>query len=335
MAKTKIILITDAWAPQVNGVVTTYTNIIRNLPDHVGVDVIEPSHFFGFNFPFYKGIKLCLCTYNTMYDVLEEKTTLYNSQGYSVYYHIATEGPLGLKAKRVLDDCNIEYTTAYHTKFPEFFKAIYGIPIKLTKWYFSWFHSRSKYVMCSSESNVNENKNWNSVVLDKGIDEIFVVKKKKYSTHKILLYVGRVSKEKNIEDFCNLDILNTTKIVVGDGPYRKTLEKKYDDVEFVGYKFGTELAEYYRNSDVLVFPSIVDTYGIVMLEAMACGTPCAGYNVTGPIDQIKNGINGYTDDDLELAVEMCLELDREVVYNTVKHKTWKNSSEQFVKYMTI
>jgi len=147
--------------------------------------------------------------------------------------------------------------------------------------------------------------------------------------------VGRVSKEKNIEDFCELDILHSTKVVVGDGPYRETLQKKYNDVEFVGYKFGTELAEFYRNSDVLVFPSTVDTYGIVMLEAMACGTPCAGYNVTGPIDQIKNGINGYTDDELELAVEICFELDREGVYNTVKHKNWKNSATQFVKYTTI
>lgn len=334
MAKTKIILITDAWAPQVNGVVTTYTNIIRNLPDHVGVDVIEPSHFFGFNFPFYKGIKLCLCTYNTMYDVLEEKTTLYNSQGYSVYYHIATEGPLGLKAKRVLDDCNIEYTTAYHTKFPEFFKAMYGIPEKFTRWYFNWFHSRSKYVLCSSKSNAEENKNWNSIVLDKGIDDIFVTKKKKYSTHKILLYVGRVSKEKNIEDFCELDILNSTKVVVGNGPHLQTLKKQYPDVEFVGYKFGTELAEFYRNSDVLVFPSKVDTYGIVILEAMACGTPCAGYNVTGPKDQIKNGINGFVDEDLELAVEMCLELDRENVYRSVKDKNWKTSAQQFVDYVS-
>lgn len=335
MARTKIIIITDAWTPQVNGVVTTYTNIIKNLPDDVSVDVIEPSQFVGFNFPFYKGIKLCLCTYKTIHDVLEKKTTLYNDEGYEVYYHIATEGPLGYKAKRVLDDCNIKYTTAYHTKFPEFFKAIYGIPERFTRWYFSWFHGRSKHVMCSSISNAVENKNWNTIVLDKGIDEVFVLKKKKYSTHKILLYVGRVSKEKNIEDFCELDILHSTKVVVGDGPYRETLQNKYSDVEFVGYKFGTELAEFYRNSDVLVFPSTVDTYGIVMLEAMACGTPCAGYNVTGPIDQIKNGINGYTDDDLELAVEMCFELDREVVYNTVKHKNWKNSATQFVKYTTI
>lgn len=335
MARTKIILITDAWTPQVNGVVTTYTNIIKNLSEDVSVDVIEPSQFFGLNLPFYKGIKLSFCTRHKMYEMLNSKTVYYNNQGYEVRYHIATEGPLGYKAKSILDDFDKTYTTAYHTKFPEFFKAMYGIPKILTKWYFDWFHKDSKHVMCSSESNAIENKNWNTVVLDKGIDDIFVLKKKKYSEHKILLYVGRVSKEKNIEDFCDLNIMNTTKIVVGDGPYRKALEERYTDVQFVGYKFGTELAEFYRNSDVLIFPSKVDTYGIVILEAMACGTPCAGYNVTGPIDQIKNGINGYTDDDLELAVKKCFDLDRETVYNTVKHKNWKNSALQFVKYTTI
>jgi glycosyltransferase involved in cell wall biosynthesis len=335
MARTKIIIITDAWTPQVNGVVTTYANIVKNLPEDVSVDVIEPSQFNGFNFPFYKGIKISFCTRHKMYNLLNSKTVFYQSQGYEVRYHIATEGPLGLKAKLILDECDKNYTTAYHTKFPEFFKAMYGIPEKFTYWYFSWFHSHSTRVMCSSKSNAVENKNWNTVVLDKGIDDIFLLKKKKHSTHKMLLYVGRVSKEKNIEDFCELDIMNTTKIVVGDGPYRKTLEEKYPNVQFVGYKFGTELVEFYRHSDVLVFPSTVDTYGIVMLEAMACGTPCAGYNVTGPIDQIKNGINGYTDDDLELAVKRCFDLDREVVYDTVKHKNWKNSALQFVKYTTI
>lgn len=335
MARTKIILITDAWIPQVNGVVTTYTNIINNLPDDVSIDVLDPNQFKNIDFPLYKGIKLPWCTYTMMHNILDNRTYNFNMQGYDVYYHIATEGILGLQAKRVLDDCNKKYTTAYHTKFPEFLKEMYGIPEKLTRWYFDWFHKKSKYVMCSSESNAKENNAWNTIVLDKGVDDVFAFKNKKQQIHKTLLYVGRVSKEKNIEDFCELDILNTTKIVVGDGPYLQTLKKKYVDVEFVGYKFGSELASYYQNSDVFVFPSRVDTYGIVMLEAMACGTPCAGYDVTGPKDQIKNGINGYVDDDLELAVEMCFDLDRRNVYNTVKHKNWKNSSQQFVKYTTI
>lgn len=334
LARTKIILITDAWHPQVNGVMTTYTNIIKNLPDDVTVDIIEPNMFSNIDCPLYKGIKLPWCTDSMMTNILDTRTYSYNMQGYDVYYHIATEGILGYKAKRVLDSCNKKYTTAYHTKFPEFFNNMYNIPISFTSWYFDWFHKHSKYVLCSSHSNSIENSNWNSVVLDKGYDSVFTYNNKKPSTHKTLLYVGRVSKEKNIDEFCELDILHTNKIVVGDGPYRKTLEKKYTDVEFVGYKFGTELASYYQNSDVLVFPSTVDTYGIVMLEAMACGTPCAGYNVTGPKDQIRNGINGYTDVDLELAVEMALEVDRHSTYNSVKDKTWEHSANQFVGYVT-
>lgn len=334
MAKTKIIIITDAWTPQINGVVTTYTNIVKNLPEDVSVDVIEPSQFSGFAFPFYKDIKISLCTRHKMYNILNGKTVFYQNQGYNVKYHIATEGPLGIKAKLILDECNKNYTTAYHTKFPEFIKALYGIPEKFTQWYFDWFHRRSTYVICSSKSNADENKNWNSVVMDKGIDNIFLLKKNKYGTHKILLYVGRVSKEKNIEDFCKLNILNTTKIVVGDGPHRKTLENTYSDVRFVGYKVGTELAEFYRNSDVLVFPSTVDTYGIVMLESMACGTPVAAYPVTGPIDQIVNDVNGYVDEDLEIAVGRCLLLDRAIVAKSVEHISWKNSAKQFVKFVS-
>ena len=335
MARTKIIIITDAWTPQVNGVVTTYTNIINNLPENVTVDVIEPSMFSNIDCPLYKGIKLPWCTDSMMRHILDTRTYSYNMQGYDVYYHIATEGILGFKAKRVLDSCNKKYTTAYHTKFPEFFNEMYGVPVSWTKWYFDWFHSKSKVVMCSSQSNATENNHWNTVVLDKGFDNVYKFYNKPNKAYKTLLYVGRVSKEKNIEDFCNLDIHNANKIVVGDGPYLNMLKKRYPDVEFVGYKFGAELAGYYQHSDVLVFPGKVDTYGIVILEAMACGTPVAGYKVTGPADQIKNGINGYVDEDLEIAVEMSLELDRSTVYNTVKNKTWKNSSEQFVKYVTI
>ena len=334
LARTKIILITDAWHPQVNGVVTTYTNIINNLPVDVTVDIIEPSLFNGFNFPLYKNIKIPYCSQNKMKKILYEKKVYYNNQGYDVRYHISTEGVLGYHARCILHKENIPYTTAYHTKFPEFLEIMYNIPVRYTSWYFDWFHKNSKYVLCSSYSNSIEHSDWNSVVLDKGYDSVYTFNNKKPSTHKTLLYVGRVSKEKNIDEFCELDILHTNKIVVGDGPYRKTLEKKYTDVEFVGYKFGVELAEYYRNSDVLVFPSTVDTYGIVMLEAMACGTPCAGYNVTGPKDQIKNGINGYTDTDLELAVEMALEVDRYSTYNSVKDKNWVHSANQFVGYIT-
>jgi glycosyltransferase involved in cell wall biosynthesis len=334
MARTKIILITDAWDPQVNGVVTTYKNILNHLPSDVSIEIIHPGRFTTFKLPFYKEIDIPLCSLSKMKKILYDITLYANLQGYNVYYHIATEGLLGLQAKRALRKKRQIYTTAYHTKFPEFIQALYKIPVKFTKWYFNWFHKHSKYVMCSSVSNAKENFQWNSVVLDKGFAEHFTYKKKKNTFTKTLLYVGRVSKEKNLEEFCRLDILNTRKIIVGDGPSLKSLQEQYPDVEFVGYKFGKELVEFYQNADVFVFPSKVDTFGNVILEAMACGTPAAGFPVTGPIDQIQNGVNGYIDEDLELAVEMSLDISRQSVYNSVKNKNWQNSAKSFLDYVT-
>ena len=142
MAKTKIILISDAWEPQVSGVVTTYKNIIANLPEDYSVDVIHPGMFDCIPIPFYKSIPLAKCSFDKMYNILYMRKLDWNMQGYFVKYHIATEGPLGLQARRALTKMQYEYTSAYHTKFPEFMKAIAGIPICFTKWYFDWFHKR-------------------------------------------------------------------------------------------------------------------------------------------------------------------------------------------------
>jgi glycosyltransferase involved in cell wall biosynthesis len=328
---TKIVIITDAWDPQVNGVVTTYKNIIKNTS--TVIEVIHPGLFKNFAFPFYKGIDIAKCSYNNMEDRL---TTNMNLFFYSTKFHIATEGPLGLQARRVLEKWKIPYTSAYHTKFPEFINKMYGIPVWMTKWYFNWFHKNSKLVMCSSKSNAKENSGWNSVVLGKGYDEHFKFADRKDSLRKTLLFVSRVSKEKNIEDFCKLPNsygrYEFDKIVVGDGPEKEKMQKKYPNIKFVGYKFGEELASYYQNADVFVFPSKSDTYGIVILESMACGTPVAAYPVTGPIDQIIDGKNGYVDHDLLTAVLNCLTIKRADTHSTVKNISWKNSAKQFVKY---
>jgi glycosyltransferase involved in cell wall biosynthesis len=333
VARTKIIIITDAWKPQVSGVVTTYENIIQNLPEDYSVDVIHPGLFKWIDIPFYKSIPWAKCSYSRMEHMLYTRRLDWNMQGYFVKFHIATEGPLGFRARRALTAMNYSYTSAYHTKFPEFIKELIGIPTWMTRWYFDWFHKNSKVVMCSSKSNAEENKQWNTVVLGKGYDNHFTFKDKTLFDP-VLLYVGRVSKEKNINDFCRLEIGGAKKIVVGDGPYRKQLEKLYPNVRFVGYKFGKELAQYYQSADVCVFPSKVDTFGITILESMACGTPVAGYPVTGPIDQIVNGVNGYVSEDLERAVMKCLTIDREQTAESVKHITWKESAKQFATYVS-
>jgi len=328
MDKKRIVIISDAWYPQVNGVVTTYTNIIQNIDhDLYDVELIEPSQFKTIRFPFYKEIELSICSKKKMKTILKSMEPVHR-------FHIATEGPLGIAAKRALDEMGIRYTTAYHTKFPEYLKNNWGFPLTISNAFFDWFHKKSRVVMVPSASVAKEKAHWNVKVSGKGYDECFIFNPiPEQGDDKILLYVGRVSKEKGIEDFCRLHIPHTRKIVVGNGPDKKRLKKKYPDVEFVGYQFGKKLASYYRYASVFVFPSRTDTFGIVVLEAMACGTPVAAYPVTGPIDQIVNGVNGYTSQSLSNAVMKCFAISRENVYNSVKDVSWKNAATQFISHL--
>jgi len=145
----------------------------------------------------------------------------------------------------------------------------------------------------------------------------------------VLLSVGRVSVEKGLDDFCQLDISNATKVIVGNGPYRAELEKKYPTVLFAGAKFGYDLAEYYANADVFVFTSRVDTFGIVIIESLSCGTPVAAYPVPGPVDIIENGVNGCMSSDLNHAIEQCLSMDRKQVFESSQKWTWENCWQIF------
>lgn len=274
------------------------------------------------------------CKYSQMFYLLDEKTYKYESKGEKVFYHLANEGLLNLLAKRVLDSCGKKYTSSFHTKFPQFWYENYKTPIEETQWYFDWFHKKSTKVFSSSYSSTQENNSWNSIPIEVGINTEFEFYDKPKTNPKVLLFAGRVSKEKNIDDFCNIDIPNTRKVVVGDGPYLNTLKARYPDIEFLGFKQGTDLVRVYQNADALVFTSKVDTYGMVILEAMACGTPVAAYDVVGARDQIINGINGYIHQDLNIAAQECLNIARSSVYNTVKRKTWDDAAYNFVKIVT-
>ena len=150
-----------------------------------------------------------------------------------------------------------------------------------------------------------------------------------------MLCVSRVSHEKGLDDFCKIDYPGATKMIVGDGPYRKELEAKYPDVIFTGVKRGSDLADYYANADVVVFPSKSDTFGVVMIESMACGTPVAAFPVTGPTDVIEQGVTGHMDHNLKLAIDKCLTLDREQVYFNSLEWTWTNCAAQFINSLKI
>jgi glycosyltransferase involved in cell wall biosynthesis len=252
------------------------------------------------------------------------------------YIHIATEGPLGCWARKYLSLHNIRHNTAYHTKFPEGLKKLFGIPEKFTWMFVRWFHKHSGKVLTTTDSMVAELKahgfDGEIISWTRGVDRAIFTPNKRDEWHgqeTILLCVARVSKEKNLEDFFELDYPNSHKIMVGDGPMLETYRKKYPDVEFVGFKTGHELAHYYANADVFVFPSQWETFGIVMIEAMACGTPVAAFPCQGPEDVVEQGVTGFLDKDLATAVHRCLGLKRETVLLGSQKWSWQRAWEIF------
>jgi glycosyltransferase involved in cell wall biosynthesis len=242
---------------------------------------------------------------------------------------------LGLWARAYLSKHNIRHNTAYHTKFPEGLKKLFGIPEWITWLFVRWFHKHSGKVLTTTETMVKDLKahGFDGEVISwtRGVDrEIFNPSYRHDNiTGKYLLCVSRVSKEKNLEKFFELDYPGYYKIMVGDGPMLETYKKQYPDVIFTGFKTGVDLARYYANAEVFVFPSQWETFGIVMIEAMACGTPVAAYPCDGPLDVIDDSITGYMDENLADAVFMCIKLDREKVLEGSQRWTWDNAWKIF------
>ena len=321
----KILVVTDNLRAQVNGVVTTFKNI-ENYAMADGFDIVylDPGQFPYCNAPGYPEVKL-----SWPWGIGKKIQAIQAD-----HIHIATEGPLGLAARCYLDSCKIKYNTSYHTKFPEFLNRMYKIPEGITYAYMRWFHKHSGRVLTTTQTMVDELRShgfdgdikpWT-----RGVDrDVFTSKLRgKTAPKPILLSVGRVSKEKGLDDFCQLDY-DAVKIVVGDGPYRAELEKKYPDVLFTGAKFGEELAMYYANADVFVFTSQTDTFGIVIIEALACGTPVAAYPVPGPIDILEQGVTGYMSTNLKNNIDNCLKLNRKVVESASQAWSWNNCWQIF------
>lgn len=321
----KILIITDNLPDQINGVVTTYKNIQPFADaDGYSIEFIHPGMYKHIDCPKYSEVKLAYPK------GLWKKIDKMNPD----YIHIATEGPMGLYCRRYFTLRGYRYNTAYHTKFPEAIKKIAHIPETLTWPIIRWFHSNSNCVLTTTDSMVKQLKSKgfgdNVVPWTRGVDRsLFYPVQQKTKDHPVLLNVGRISKEKNLEAFYELDIPGAIKIQVGNGPMLDTYREKYPDVEFVGAKRGKELAEYYQHADVFVFPSRWDTFGIVMIEAMACGTPVAAYPVQGPADVIDQGITGVMNENLQYAVSKCLDLDRQTVYNTSLKWSWEKAWKIF------
>ena len=327
----KILIITDNLPDQINGVVTTYKNIEAcAVLDGYHVDYIDPGRFRYINCPRYHEVKIAYP--RNLGTKIEEIAP--------DYIHIATEGPLGLWARAYLSLGNIRHNTAYHTKFPEGLKKLFGIPESITWRFVRWFHKHSGKVLTTTDSMVRElqSHGFNGEVIPwtRGVDrEIFHPGyRDREDDVKVLVCVARVSKEKNLEDFFELQYPKSRKIMVGDGPMLEKYRKQYPDVEFVGFKTGAELAEYYANADVFVFPSRWETFGIVMIEAMACGTPVAAYPCQGPEDVIDEGITGCMNADLKQAVNDALMLNRNQVWVSSQRWSWDRAWHIFRDNLT-
>jgi glycosyltransferase involved in cell wall biosynthesis len=324
MTKT-ILIVTDNLPDQINGVVTTYTNIEAcALLDGYRVVYITPRDFRYFDCPGYNEVKIAYPR------AMGKKIEAVNPD----HIHIATEGPIGLCARKYLSAHGLRYNTAYHTKFPEGLRALFGIPEALTWPLVRWFHKHSGKVLTTTDTMVKELRDHgfdgDVIPWTRGVDrDVFYPKPRGPNQNPMLVCVSRVSKEKNLEDFFQLDYPGARKIMVGDGPMREEYEATYPDVEFVGFKTGKELADYYRMADVFVFPSRWETFGLVMIEAMACGTPVAAYPVPGPKDVIDQGTTGYMEHDLRVAVDQCLVMDRNLVAQGSQRWTWQRAWEIF------
>ncbi len=326
MSKT-ILIVTDNLPEQINGVVTTYKNIEAcAVRDNYRVVYLDPGRFRYVDCPRYNEVKITFTRKHTVGKILEEIAP--------DHIHIATEGPLGLCARQYLDQHNYRYNTAYHTKFPEGIRKLFGIPEAVTWPVVRWFHKHSGKVLTTTDSMVDELRSHGFdgelVSWTRGVDrEIFKPELREGFPGKYLLCVSRVSKEKNLEDFFELDYPGYQKIMVGDGPMLETYKKRYPDVTFTGFKTGIDLARYYANAEVFVFPSKWETFGIVMIEAMACGTPVAAYPCQGPEDVVDSGVTGFLDNDLATAVHRCMGLKRDTVLEGSHRWSWQKAWEIF------
>ena len=326
----RILIVTDAWAPQVNGVVRTLQAVRAELGG-MGheVSLISPDQFASLPCPTYPEIRLALARGRAVGQRMEAAAP--------DAIHIATEGPLGLAARAWCLRRGVPFTTAYHTQFPDYVARRTGLPASWFWRYIRWFHGRAEAVLVSTPTmertlkahGLSQTRLWG-----RGVDlNCFTPEAAPHPAlanlpRPIQLYVGRVAVEKNIEAFLRTSSVGI-KVVVGSGPALARLRQQYPDALFLGSLHGEELASAYAGADVFVFPSRTDTFGLVMIEALACGTPVAAYPVPGPVDILRNGI-GAMDPDLDWAIARALECARTACSAYARSFSWGESARQFL-----
>ncbi len=327
----KILLVTDAWPPQVNGVVRVQNAYIRALEARgYEISVIEPGQFNTIAVPPFRDVPVALFPRRRVAALIEKHAP--------DAIHIMTEGPLGLAARSVCISRGIPFTTWYHSHFELYFKARLRVFLVPAKAYMRRFHNAAVRTIVSTETLKKELEAsgfTKVVVVPLGVDVEHFTRSStppiQEFTKPVFAYFSRLAPEKSPEEFLKLD-LPGTKLVIGDGPTRARLEKQYGDKNtFVGYKHGKELVDWLSLADVFVFPSRTETFGLVALEALACGIPVAAHEVMGPGDIITVGKDGYLGEDLREAALKCLELKSEDCRAKALQYSWDHSVDTFLK----
>ncbi|WP_114087721.1 glycosyltransferase family 1 protein [Thalassospira profundimaris] len=325
----RILIVSDAWRPQINGVVRTLETVRAELiAQGHDVRIISPDQFKTIPCPTYPEIRLAIFARRKLSRMIDAMQP--------VAIHIATEGPLGQAARAYCLKRKLPFSTAYHTRFPEYLHARTKLPLSISYRGMRRFHGKSQSVMVATESLRDELKNWgfeNLHIWSRGVDLDLFHPREDASFGNFpkphWLFVGRVAVEKNIGHFLDLD-LPGTKFVVGDGPQLNDLKHKFPKAQFLGKKTGEDLAIAFASADVFVFPSKTDTFGLVILEALASGTPVAVFPVQGPADIVRDTKAGAINDDLRQAALDALKLDRNDARALAEHYSWHNSAQQFL-----
>ena len=323
----RILVATDAWRPQVNGVVRSLESLAQSLRKMgVGVEFISPQDFVSFPLPGYREISLALAWPKLVRRRIES--------GYD-HIHIATEGPIGQVVRAICLREGVCFTTSFHTLFPEYIQARCGLPPAFAYAALRRFHNAGAGTMVSTPSLARHLHGLGFRRLlrwSRGVDYSLFSPKKAAPLEiprPIFLYAGRLSIEKNLEAFLRLD-LPGSKVVVGDGPAAPRLRALFPDTFFLGLKTADELPSLYAAADVFVFPSRTDTFGMVLLEALACGAPVAAFPVMGPIDVVGSSGAGVLDEDLRAAAIAALDIPRECARARALHFNWDDCARQFM-----
>jgi glycosyltransferase involved in cell wall biosynthesis len=328
----RILIATDAWLPQTNGVVSTLRQTVAHLRRRGhAVETLTPQQFTTMACPGYAEIRLALGVKAGVVEVFDQIRP--------EAIHIATEGPIGLAVRAFCRRHGLDFTTSYHTQFPQYLRQRLPVPIGWSYALLRRFHHAGVRCMVSTPSMQREleRRGFRNIVRwRRGVDsDLFQPMDKSWLDlpRPVAVYVGRLAAEKNLDAFLGM-AWEGSKLVVGDGPERARLEKQYPHAHFAGYRHGEDLARHVAAADVMVFPSLTDTFGLVGLEAMACGVPVAAYPVTGPVDVIEDGLTGALDRDLATAARRALKASPATCRERAGRYDWASCTAEFEANLT-